>query len=69
MKARPLAAAGAAAKVGGEVLKTEIRPTAVRLDLGWALKMDENALLRTTASYRTSGSGTNEYGGGLQVRF
>ena len=58
-------------KVGEEMLKTEVRPTAVRLDLGGAFKVDANTQLRATAGYRTSGSGMSEYSGGLelQVRF
>ena len=58
-------------KVGGETLKTAIRPTMARLDVGGAFNLDENVLLKVAAGYRTSGSGTSGYGGslGLQVRF
>ena len=58
-------------KVGGEMLKTEVRPTAVRLGAGGVFEVDENVVVRATAGYRTSGSGTSGYGGGLelQVRF
>ena len=58
-------------KVGGEMLKTEVRPTAVRLGAGGVFEMDENVVVRATAGYRTSGSGTSGYGGGLElhVRF
>ena len=58
-------------KVGGELLKTEVRPTAVRLGAGGVFEVDENVVVRATAGYRTSGSGTSGYGGGLelQVRF
>ncbi len=55
-------------KVGEELLKTEARPTAVRLGLGGAFKVDENTLLRATAGYRTSGSGMSEYSGGLELQ-
>ena len=58
-------------KVGGELLKTEVRPTALRLGLGGAFAVDEDVVVRATAGFRTSGSGTSGYGGGLelQVRF
>ena len=58
-------------KVGRERLKTEVRPTAVRLGLGGVFEVDEDVVVRATAGYRASGSGTNGYGGGLelQVRF
>ena len=58
-------------KVGRELLKTEVRPTAVRLGLGGAFAVDEDVVVRVTWGYRTSGSGTSGYGGGLelQVRF
>ena len=58
-------------KVGGQMLKTEVRPTTVRLGLGGVFDVDENILVRATAGYRTSGSGTSGYGGGLElhVRF
>ena len=55
-------------KVGEELLKTEVRPPAVRLGLGGAFKVDENTLLRATAGYRTSGSGMSEYSGGLELQ-
>ena len=52
-------------------LKTEVRPTAVRLGVGGVFSLDENVSLSATASYETSGSGTSWYGGGLElnVRF
>ena len=58
-------------KVGGELLKTEVRPTAVRVGLGGAFAVAEDVVVRGTAGFRTSGSGTSGYGGGLelQVRF
>ena len=58
-------------KVGGELLKTEVRPTALRLGLGGAFAVDEDVVVRATGGYRASGSGTSGYGGGLelQVRF
>ena len=58
-------------KVGGRMLKTEVRPTALRLGLGGAFAVDEDVVVRATAGFRTSGSGTSGYGGGLelQVRF
>ena len=59
---------GTAVKIGEEVLKTEVRPTAVRLGLGGAFKVDGNTLLRATAGYRRSGSGMSEYSGGLELR-
>ena len=58
-------------KVGGQMLKAEVRPTAVRLGLGGAFAVDEDVVVRATGGFRTSGSGTSGYGGGLelQVRF
>ena len=58
-------------KVGEELLKTEVRPTAVRVGLGGAFAVAEDVVVRGTAGFRTSGSGTSGYGGGLelQVRF
>ena len=58
-------------KVGGELLKTEVRPTALRLGLGGEFAVDEAVVVRVTGGYRASGSGTSGYGGGLelQVRF
>ena len=55
-------------KVGGQMLKTEVRPTAVRLGLGGEFAVDEDVVVRGTAGYRTSGSGTSGYGGGLELR-
>ena len=55
-------------KVGGETLKTELRPTALRLGLGGMFDVDENVVLRATGGWQTSGSGTSGYGGGLEVR-
>ena len=55
-------------RVGGEMLRTEIRPRAVHLGLGGEFAVDENVLLRATGGWRTSGSGTSGYGGGLEVR-
>ncbi len=57
-----------AVKVGEELLKTEVRPPAVRLGLGGAFRVDENTLLRATAGYRTGGSGISEYSGGLELQ-
>ena len=57
-----------AVKVGEKMLKTEVRPPAVRLGLGGAFKVDENTLLRATAGYRTGGSGISEYSGGLELQ-
>ena len=58
-------------EVGGQMLKTEVRPTAVRVGLGGEFAVAEDVVVRATAGYRTSGSGTSGYGGGLelQVRF
>ena len=58
-------------KVGGRMLKTEVRPTALRVGLGGAFAVAEDVVVRGTAGFRTSGSGTSGYGGGLelQVRF
>ena len=58
-------------EVGEEPLKTEVRPTAVRVGLGGEFAVDEDVVVRATAGFRTSGSGTSGYGGGLelQVRF
>ena len=55
-------------KVGGELLKTEVRPTAVRVGLGGAFAVAEDVVVRGTAGFRTSGSGTSGYGGGLGSR-
>ena len=54
-------------KVGEELLKTEVRPTAVRLGLDGVFNVDENIVVRATADYRASGSGTSGYGRGLGV--
>ena len=56
------------AKVGGEMLKTEVRPTAVRLGLGGEFAVDDGVVVRATGGFRTSGSGTSGYGGGLELR-
>ena len=55
-------------KVGGQMLKTEVRPTAVRVGLGGVFAVDEDMVVRGTVGYRTSGSGTSGYGGGLELR-
>ena len=54
--------------VGVERLKTEVRPTAVRVGVGGEFAVDEDVVLRGTAGFRTSGRGTSEYGGGLELR-
>ena len=51
-----------------EVLRTEVRPTAVRMGVGGEFAVSESVVLRGTGSFRTSGSGTIEYGGGLELR-
>ena len=58
-------------KVGEELLKTEVRPTALRLGLGGEFAVAEDVVVRGTGGFRTSGSGTSGYGVGLelQVRF
>ena len=55
-------------KVGGQMLKTQVRPTAVRLGLGGEFAVDEDVVVRGTGGFRTSGSGTSGYGGGLELR-
>ena len=55
-------------KVGREPLKTRVRPTAVRLGLGGEFAVDEDVVVRGTGGFRTSGSGTSGYGGGLELR-
>ena len=55
-------------KVGGNVLKTEVRPTSVHLGAGGEFDVGEDVVVRATAGYRTSGSGTSGYGGGLEVQ-
>ena len=55
-------------KVGGEVLKTEVRPTAVRVGLGGEFAVAEDGVVRGTAGFRTSGSGTSGYGVGLELQ-
>ena len=40
----------------------EVRPTAVRLGAGGVFEVDEHVLVRATAGYRASGSGTSGYG-------
>ena len=55
-------------KVGGQMLKTRVRPTAVRLGLGGEFAVDEDVVVRGTGGFRTSGSGTSGYGGGLELR-
>ena len=49
------------------VLKTEVRPTTLRLGVGGVLGLGEDMMLRGTAGYETSGSGTSGYGGGLEL--
>ena len=58
-------------QVGEQMLKTQVRPTAVSLGAGAVFDVRENVLLRAVAGYRTSGGGTSGYRGGLelQVRF
>ena len=55
-------------KVGRELLKTEVRPTAVRLGLGGEFAVAEDMVVRGTAGFRTSGSGTSGYSGGLELQ-
>ena len=55
-------------KVGGQALETEVRPASVHLGAGGVFEVDENVLVRATAGYRTSGSGTSGYGGGFELR-
>ena len=55
-------------KVGEELLKTEVRPTAVRVGIGGAFAVAEDVVVRGTAGFRTSGSGTSGYGGGLELQ-
>ena len=55
-------------EVGGQALKTEVRPTSVRLGAGGVFEVGERVVVRATAGYRTSGSGTSGYGGGLEVQ-
>ena len=50
------------------VQKTEAWPTGVRVGLGGEFDVGEAVVVRATAGYRTSGSGTSGYGGGLEVR-
>ncbi len=52
-------------RVGREALRTEARTTALRLEAGGTFALGENVLARVAASWRTSGSGTSEYGGSL----
>ena len=54
--------------VGEEELKTEVRPTAVRMGVGGEFAVADAVVVRGTGSFRTSGSGTIEYGGGLELR-
>ena len=55
-------------KVGEELLKTEVRPTAVRVGLGGEFAVAEDVVVRATGSFRASGSGTSGYGGGLELQ-
>ena len=48
-------------------LKTKVRPTTLRLGVGGVLGLGEDLVLRGTAGYETSGSGTSEYGVGVQL--
>ena len=50
-----------------EMLKTEVRPTTLRLGVGGVLGLGEDMMLRGAAGYETSGSGTSGYGGGLEL--
>ena len=54
-------------KLSENELKTEVHPTTVRLGLGGVLDLGEDLVLRGTAGYETSGSGTSGYGGGLEL--
>ena len=54
-------------KVGERMLKTEVRPTTLRLGLGGVFTVDENVMVRATGGYQASGSGTSGYGGGLEL--
>ena len=54
-------------KLSENELETEVRPTTVRLGLGGVLDLGEDLVLRGTAGYETSGSGTSGYGGGLEL--
>ena len=54
-------------KLSENELKTEVRPTTMRLGVGGMLDLGENLVLRGTAGYETSGSGTSGYGGGLEL--
>ncbi len=56
-----------ATKLSENELKTEVRSTTVRLGVGGVLGLGEDLVLRGTAGYETSGSGTSGYGGGLEV--
>ncbi len=58
-------------KVGTETLKTELRPTTLRLGAGGVLNLNENTQARTTLGYWTSGIGSDGYNAALelQVRF
>ena len=55
-------------KVSEERLKTEVRPTAVRVGAGGVFHVDEDVMVRATVGYRASGSGTSGYGGGLELQ-
>ena len=54
-------------KLGERMLKTEVRPTTLRLGLGGVFTVDENVMVRATGGYQASGSGTSGYGGGLEL--
>ena len=55
-------------KVGGQMLKTEVQPTAVSLGAGAMFDVRENVLMRAVAGYRASEGGASGYGGSLEVR-
>ena len=55
-------------RVGGELLKTEVRPAAARLGAGAAFAVSESVSVGVTAGWRTSGGGTTGYGGGLELQ-
>ncbi len=40
----------------------------MHLGAGGVFELDENVVVRATAGYRTSGSDTSGYGGGLELR-
>ena len=54
-------------EVGGVKLRTDVKTTSLRVGAGGTFAFPGNATMRASAWYRTSGSGADEYGAGVDV--